>query len=161
MRRHRRQRRRHTINQYICMFSTTYIQRAHRSRGSFALHSSYRVRFAHAPLSLEASHPHTAPLPPQRSTRHHVSTKPITPSMTQIPPPLLNPPHQRLPPLLRPNPTQKPMSPLPHQMARVVRISRTASDLHATQARMRRDFAGEIECFRGTGEHRGSRRWER
>jgi hypothetical protein len=57
-------------------------------------------------------------------------------SMTQIPPPLLQPPHQQLPSLLRPNPAQKPMSPLSHQMTRVVRISRTAADLHATQAGM-------------------------
>jgi hypothetical protein len=74
--------------------------------------------------------------------------------MTQIPPPLLQPPHQQRASLLRLNPAQKPMSPLPHNMRRIIRVSRSAANLHAAHARMCRDLAGQIERFAGGSEHR-------
>lgn len=76
--------------------------------------------------------------------------------MTDIPPALLQPPHNHLPPLLRPYPAQKPMSPLPHNMARIIRVARPAANLYATEARVRGDFAGEVEGRgRGCGEGSG------
>jgi hypothetical protein len=74
--------------------------------------------------------------------------------MTQIPPSLLQPSHQQRPPLLRANPAQKPMSPLPHELARVVRVSRPAANLHAAQARVCGDLASEVEGFRAQVEQR-------
>lgn len=54
---------------------------------------------------------------------------PIIYSMTQRIPPLQPPPLQNLPPVLRPQPRQKPMSPLPHPMRRIICISLRASHL--------------------------------
>ena len=69
---------------------------------------------------------------PTHLSSHHDTPNPPPHilSMTQIPPSLLQPPHKQLPTLLRPYPAQEPMSPLPHQVARVIRITRPASNLH-------------------------------
>jgi hypothetical protein len=88
--------------------------------------------------------------------------------MAQIPPSPSQPPHQQLPPLLSPQPAQEPMSPLPHNMTRVVRIPRTAANLDARKARVGRDLANEVKRLRrgcggggstaGRGERGGQRR---
>lgn len=73
-------------------------------------------------------------------------------SMAQIPPPLDQPPHQHLPPLLGPQAAQKPVSPLPDEVTRVVRVSGTAADLHACKGRRRADLGHDVERLCGGGE---------
>lgn len=75
--------------------------------------------------------------------------------MAQIPPPPRQPPHQQLPPLLRPQPAQKPVSPLPHDMAWVVCVSGTAPNLYASEGGRRRDLGHEVKSVRGWGDCSG------
>lgn len=88
-----------------------------------------------------------------------LSTKHLTllsRSMTNIPPPLLQPPHDHLAPLLGADPAQKPVAPLPHNMTRIVRVTWPAADLCAAETGVCGNFAREIERCGGGGEQRGS-----
>ena len=79
------------------------------------------------------------------------------PSMAQIPPPPSQPPHQKLPPLLRPQPGQEAVSPLPHNVTRIVSIARTTPDLDSSEAGVCRHLAHQIERLgRGCDGGRGA-----
>lgn len=64
--------------------------------------------------------------------------------MTQNPPPLRPPPQQNRPPRPTPLPCQKPMSPFPHEMARIVRVARSVADLDPRQGGVGGDFGEEV-----------------
>jgi hypothetical protein len=78
------------------------------------------------------------------------------PLMAQVRPALGQSPHQELPPLLRSQPAQEAVSPLPHKVRRVVCVAGSAADLHACKSGRRRDLAHDVERLGRGGECRGS-----
>jgi hypothetical protein len=78
------------------------------------------------------------------------------PLMAQVRPSLGQSPHQELPPLLRSQPAQEAVSPLPHKVRRVVCVAGSAADLHACKSGRRRDLAHDVERLGRGGECRGS-----
>lgn len=84
-------------------------------------------------------------------------------SMAQIPPSPSQPPHQKLPPLLRSQPGQEAVSPLPHNVTRIVSIARTTPDLDSSETGVCRHLAHQIErlgraCDGGRGAAGGGER---
>lgn len=78
------------------------------------------------------------------------------PLMAQVRPPLGQSPHQELPPLLRSQPAEEAVSPLPHKVRRVVCVAGSAADLYACKSGRRRDLAHDVERLGRGGGCRGS-----